>query len=379
MATHQSPDGYDVDIVEGDGDGVYDRGTAIVNLGRAMDDAVEIMTNLVHNGADMRGSWITKLRESAEEVYGELGEAADLYGDVGPHIQSYGVTLSSVIRHQTTTVPEANDRWTAYQNAIQQAQEERATAEEPPTSPFDAEDLPEYAAWKESGDDFDSQRANWRAAYDSAVRGVRSGNDAGIKDSWQDNLAGAFDVALKILAVAGVVLAVLGLIIGGPIVGLLAIAVAVVTLALTAFNFAYGYASGWDLAFAIIGVIPFGSFGDFAANGFKAGMKSWAGFSDGLGLVDDATRWAWSARLSNGPREFISEMRNLAPDGNMIRSTTQFLSGQTDEMWDLIGGAAYTGEQILYALGSVGTHYNNLYLLGYSGWTAGEGVVELIS
>ena len=87
----------------------------------------------------------------------------------------------------------------------------------------------------------------WEDAFDAAVDGIRGADDDWIKDSWKDNLDGFIDFALDVLAVAGLVLAVLVLVVGGPIVALLALTVGVLTLVGTLWQYSRGDASLLDV------------------------------------------------------------------------------------------------------------------------------------
>ena len=381
MAIHESPDGRPVEVVAGNGDAVSERGQQIINLGAAMSEAASLLTRLVDNGADMEGQAVDKLRELSGEVNVELGRAADLYEAVGPYVKAYGDELAAVKALMLTTVPDADSYWLAYQQKLSEWQSARM-APVPTPDPEDGDDSAQtahddavetkegekddaYRLWKNAADDFDDQYDRWESAFDDAVAGVRSSIANGIEDSWRDDLDGFVDFALDVLAIAGVVLAVLALVVGGPIVALLALAVGVLTLAGTLWQYSRGDAALWEVGLAVLAVIPFGAFGEFASGGFKAGMRAWGGISQGgLSLGDDAARWTLSFGSRN-PGQWISNMRSLAPEAGYVANSldnvmSTVMSGQDPFMWEVIGELGTTGEQISYAVGAVGTHYNNI-------------------
>ncbi len=387
MATHNSPDGHPVEVVGGNAADIQDRGQQVINLGAAMSEAEGVLTRLVEDGAYMQGDSVDKLREVSEEVYKELGRAADLYVKVGPYIKEYGDDLASVQSALTTIVNTAESAWTTYQQRLSDWHDAQYSPVSYPsgTSPSDdgsareqaeqdhadavsdAKDLKDeaYAQWKLAGDDFDDQYDLWWAAFDKAVRHIRSENSNGIEDDWKDNLDGFVDFALDVLAVAGVVLAVLALVVGGPLVALAAVLVGVLTLAGTLWQYSRGDASLLELGIAVLGVIPFGALGEFASGGFKAGMRAWGGFSaGGLSFGDDVARWGLSLR-SASPAQWVSNMRTLGPEaGFVVNSFDEVLSavmtGQDPFMWEVIGELGTTGQQLVYGVSAVGQQYANI-------------------
>lgn len=382
MAIHESPDGRPVEVVEGDGNAVSDRGQQIINLGAAMSDAASLLTRLVDNGADMEGKAVDKLRELSGEVNVELGRAAELYEAVGPYVKAYGDELAAVKALMTTTVSDADTYWLQYQQKLSEWQSAQMAPVPSPTDAEDGDDSAQtahddavdtaegekddaYRLWKDAADDFDDQYDRWERAFDDAVTGVRTSIANGIEDSWRDDLDGFVDFALDVLAIAGVVLAVLALVVGGPIIALIALTVGVLTLAGTLWQYSRGDAALWEVGLAVLAVIPFGAFGEFASGGFKAGMRAWTGFSaGGLSLGDDAARWTLSLG-SRSPGQWISNMRSLGPEAGYVTNSldnimSTVMSGQDPFMWEVIGELGTTGDQISYAVGAVGTHYNNI-------------------
>ena len=397
MAIHQSPKGRPVEVVEGDGEAVRERGQQIVNLGAAMSDAESLLTRLVNDGADMEGKAIDKLRELSGEVNAELGRAAELYEAVGPYVRDYGSELAAVKTLMNTSVSDAESYWLQYQQKLSEWQSasmapvdypedagddveastaaERAHENAVESAESDKDDA--YLLWKGAADDFDDQYDRWETAFDDAVAGVRSSTANAIEDSWRDNLDGFVDFALDVLAVAGVVLAVLAMVVGGPIVALLALTVGVLALAGTLWQYSRGDAELWEVGLAVLGVLPFGAFGEFASGGFGAGMRAWTGFSrGGLSFGDDVARWTLSLG-SRSPGQWVSNMRSLGPEAGFVVNSfdeviSTAVSGQDPFMWEVIGELGTTGQQITYAFSAVGTNLNNIATLAGSAQGAFE-------
>ena len=386
MATHNSPKGRPVEIVLGNAGDIEDRGQQIINLGTAMTDASGLLNRLVDNGADMEGSAVDTLREKAGDVNKALADAAGMYVGMGPYIRDYGSALASVKSSMASSVPEANSLWASYQAKLSDWEDARSLpTPEPAEDGSEPADPAEeaagdkdaaYALWKNAGDTYDEHYDRWEDAFDAAVDGIRTADDDWIKDSWKDNLDGFIDVALDVLAVAGLVLAVLVLVVGGPIVGLLALAVGVLTLVGTLWQYSRGDAGLLEVGLAVLGVIPFGAFGEFASGGFTSGMRAWAGFSrGGLSIGDDVARWGLAAG-SRSPAQWVGAMRGLGPEAGFVANSfpeilSTVMSGQDPLMWEVISQLGTTGEQAAYAAGMVGSHYNTIV-------TGVDGVVSLV-
>ena len=112
--------------------------------------------------------------------------------------------------------------------------------------------------WDAVAGQYDDAWDDWYDAFDLAARNIEEGVSGKIEDSWKDDLRGALDFLASALAVAGIILAVLAIVVGGPIIAALAAIVAVTTLvvALTR-KLAFDDGSWLDVAFGVLGVIPF--------------------------------------------------------------------------------------------------------------------------
>ncbi|WJM15442.1 hypothetical protein [Microbacterium arborescens] len=401
MATHESPRGRPVEDVVGNAGLISSRGTQVVNLGNAMADAAALLDRLVADGADMEGSAIDKLREAGEEVYRELGRAADLYVAVGPYIREYGTALGDVQGRMQSSVPAADQAWATLQLRREQAVEaENARVNQTNSTPSldpgesdaaqqradeDAADAlaarnAAYDLWEAAGEAFDSDYDAWESAFETAVSGIRSATQDGVQDSFWDNLDGLVSFVLDVLAIAGMVLAVLALVVGGPIVAMLALAVGVLSLVLTIYQATRGDAGPVEVGLAILGVFPFGALGEFASGGIGSGMRAWTGLSrGGLSVADDAARWSLS--LSSGLPDFVSNMRGLGGSGagflslggNSFEFMSDLVTGFDNDMWRVVGELGTMPQQAAYATDAAGTFVGSVANI----FSYGENIIDV--
>ena len=276
-----SPKGRMIVRVEGDPDVIKARGSEIESLGQMMTDSAKILKGLADGTDGLEGKAADKLREGVGDVHGTLAEAGELYTPTGPVVRAYGVALASDQPAINGHVGTCETLWETY-IGLPGSVQPRGTGglfEPDPDSPEaeqqadeDAAKLAAYEAWESEARAFDVDYDSWETAFETAANDVGDAIAGKIEDSFWDDLDGFVAGALKVLAVVGLVLAVVGLIIGGPIIAALAAIVAVATLALTIYQYARGDASKLDLALAIVGVIPFGSLGKLAQG--KSGVVS---------------------------------------------------------------------------------------------------------
>ncbi|MDD7963181.1 hypothetical protein [Microbacterium thalli] len=403
MATHESPRGRPVEVVVGSAGSIESRGNQVVNLGSAMRDAAGLLDRLVAEGADMEGAAIDKLREAGEEVHRELGRAADLYVAVGPFIRDYGSALGDVQTRMHSSVSSANDAWATLQLRRDEAAEAENTrvnqtnsapSADPAASDAAQQQADEAAAdalaarnaaydlWESAGNAFDADYDAWESAFETAVSGIRSATQDGVHDSFWDNLDGIVSFVLDVLAIAGMVLAVLALVVGGPIVAMLALAVGVLSLVLTIYQATRGDAGPVEVGLAILGVFPFGALGEFASGGVGAGMRAWTGLSrGGLSVADDAARWSLS--LSGGLPDFVSNMRSLGGSGagflslggNNLDFMSDVVTGFDNEMWRVVGELGTMPQQAAYASDAAGTFVGSVANI----FSYGENIIDAAS
>ncbi len=114
--------------------------------------------------------------------------------------------------------------------------------------------------------------------YEAALRGIDDATEGNVSDDWSDNIAGIVEVVLEVLAWAGVVLAIAALIIGGPFIALIAAIVGVIALLGTLFLWHKGRRGLGDVAWAVVGVLPFGKLGKLFQSGKRlTGLKEFLG------------------------------------------------------------------------------------------------------
>lgn len=295
-----SPRGRAIIEVEGDPETIKARGTEIEQLGTMMTDSATILQGLAAGTDGLKGKAAEKLREGVGDVHGTLKEAGELYTPTGPIVRAYGVALASDQPAINGHVTRCRTLWEAY-DAMPGMLEPRGTggwgqpeADSPEAeaqAQQDAAKLAAYEAWEAEARAFDVDYDSWESAFDAAASEIDSTLAGKIKDSFWDDLDGFVAGALKVLAVVGLVLAVAGLIIGGPILAALAAIVAIATLVLTIYQYRRDDASKLDLALAIVGVIPFGSMGKLAQG--KQGLFSFAGDMAGGAFKPSTYTAAW--------------------------------------------------------------------------------------
>ncbi|MDD7930583.1 hypothetical protein [Microbacterium thalli] len=382
MMMPSSPRGREIDYLDGNPGDVLARGSELTSLAEAMATSADLLDRLATDGSDMEGDAIDKLRELSEEVYSELRRAANLYQAVGPHISAYGSQLESSQPRIRDLVDELEELWAAYTQAQQSADQvagstpsyPRGEDADDPVLRQQAEDAYESdrasaaaAAANARGDwdaraaDFDAEYDTWYDAFSSAAAGIREDTSDAIEDTWDDNVRGFLETASAVLAVAGMVLAVLAIVVGGPIIALIGTIVAVAALVVTIAQMTYGDADGWDLAFAIIGVIPFGSIlGKFSG---AAG--------ESMTFAQDAARW--SGRGATNAGEYFAGlnafhgMSFVEGAGNFA---SQLLSGKTIDEWSRVPGTAIGAVDTLVST----AHAQYTVVSDVVGWASGSHV-----
>ncbi|WAC66713.1 hypothetical protein OVA14_02745 [Agrococcus sp. SL85] len=268
-----SPKGRGIVVVEGDPQTIIRRGEEIEALGRMMSDSATILEGLAEGTDGLQGKAAAKLREGVGDVHGTLAEAGQLYTPTGPVVRRYGVALSEDQSAIAGHVALCEGLWETFRS-LPGSVEPRGTGGwfEPEAGSEEAQQQADedeakrlaYEAWEDEARRFDADYDSWESAFEAAAADVGDAVAGKIEDSFWDDLDGFVAGALKVLQVVGLVLAVVGLVIGGPILAALGAIVAIATLVLTVYQFCRDDASGLDLALAIVGVIPFGSLGKLA-------------------------------------------------------------------------------------------------------------------
>lgn len=307
--------------IEGDADAIEAAGEAFRSVGRAMRGAARELGELSREES-YRAQSFDAIRDEAGQAERDLEQAAIRYvgsdGTTGTAkaLCDYAVSLRRVqflagpghVEH-IRRAHEANEE---RQSALAAAQrevngldsplqlseptaEERRTAGNALTS---AETLAGGADELLSGlwENFDSAIAEWETAYDDAVAGIESAIDlSDIDDSWWED---ALDVLITIATVVGIAAAIVAMVIASPLAALIATVAGIVILVATIVMAVGGRRKdGVDVAFAIVGVIPFGK-----ALGSGQGIRSAVGLtsraSQGTAaagraaIIDDLALWS---------------------------------------------------------------------------------------
>ena len=357
MPSHTPAGDKMIDKLVGDPDEVTARGQQIVDLGSDMAAAWSLISRLAADGTEMEGHSIDKLRELSEKVSSDLSEASELYAAVGPHIRTYGTNLATSQAVIDPLVTKLQELWEDYYELCRAADTAEGAVPHEPDADADADEHSAYdqasahadekrglaAAKKEDWDavagQYDEAWDDWYDAFDRAARNIKEGVSGKIEDSWKDDLRGALDFLASVLAVAGIILAVLAIVVGGPIIAALAAIVAVATLvvALTR-KLAFDDGSWVDVAFGVIGVVPF--IGP-AARTFR-GLGSASGWrSLGTAFGDDALRLSG---LGAGTLENWGSGLNALRGATFTEKAADFsaklFSGQSIDEWAHMGSTS---------------------------------------
>lgn len=290
-----SPRGRTIARVEGDPRDIQARGREIAELGQMMIDSATILQRLSDGTHGLRGLAVDALVEGVGDVHETMRLAGEMYTPTGPVVEAYGVALATDQPSIDGHVAECESLWSTYiwmpgtvephgVGGFLQPEEDSPEAQEQAAE--DAAKLAAYQAWEDEAARFDTDYDSWESAFEAAAASVGDVLDDSIEDSFLDDLDGFVAGALQVLQWVGIGLAIASILIGGPIVALLAGIVALATLALTVYQFTQGDADGWDLGLAIFGVIPFGSLSKVFT---KPGQAFFGGVFSSKGWFDAAS------------------------------------------------------------------------------------------
>lgn len=283
----QSPKGRDIETLYGDAEAIIARGKQIKTLGDRMISSADMLKKLKDGATGQKGLAVEKLQDKVGDCYEDLHKAGERYQPTGPVLIEYGTELASTQPLIKTDVSNCEELWATYQAKSGAADDadpgfrlpdltpptdEEKTARDKEDKAFaaaKAEAQQAYDAWKEEAERFDTHYDTWEEAFDKAADGVGDATHGNISDGFWDNVDGFVAGVMKVLSIAGIILGILAIIVGGPLIGALAAIVAVATLALTIYQKVRGDASWGDLALAVVGVIPIGKLGVFFKDGAK--------------------------------------------------------------------------------------------------------------
>lgn len=294
LRTHR---GHRVEVLEGDAQGIIDRGDEIEDLGEQMIGAADILREIGDGATEERGRSIERIRSEVGDAHEELRKAGERYKPTGTVMKTYGSKLADVQAAMRTIVTDATDakaKLDGKRQAAATAAETASGAADPdPADPTaverdrrlqqaatDAQDAVDSAEGDLDAQYalFDTQWDTWDEAYETALRGITDATEGNVSDDWTDNLAGVVEVVLEVLAWVGVALAIAAIIIGGPLIAVIAAIVGVIALIGTLFLYAKGRKGLGDVAWAVVGVLPFGKLGKLFQSGKRlTGIKEFLG------------------------------------------------------------------------------------------------------
>jgi hypothetical protein len=267
--------GHELRQLDGNAGDIWQRGDDWVKLGMVMEHTAGELT-AIGDSSVHKSKGTEKLGEMARESADDLKQAAVRYKDTGTVLRTYAnalETAQSWLRRKMDDV-EAAER--AYQSALDAKSEavsalnalngaapqgddaaDRTAAENDVNSAsgtLTGAKEERDALWTE----FDQVFETWSDAYDDAVGGIQKAMDsAGNNDGFWEFV----DSALKVITIVLIVLSVIALIIGAPLTGLLGLVILGLTLlsvGLTLLQFAFGKATLSDVAWSLVGLLPFG-------------------------------------------------------------------------------------------------------------------------
>lgn len=295
----RSPGGHEIRRIQGTAAEIESRGREMAALGAEMRESAALLRSIV-DGARGKGYSIDDLKDDVGDLHVDLGRAGERYEPSGRVLERYGSTLGEVQPTVDGIVDECTELWARYEaardahaGAIEGSAPVDATPEEAAARDEQLEGLRSdrdraYAAWAEEARRYDAPYETWDAAYDAALRGLEDANDRGVTDSFWDDALPVIEAISTVLAVAGVILAVLAIVVGGPLIALLGAIVGLAALATTIWKAARGRGGTTDVVMAVIGIVPFGrlaKLGQFG-EGWSGAGRFLGGFgSDLVGLT----------------------------------------------------------------------------------------------
>ncbi len=359
-----SPRGRAIEKLDGDGVAVRDRGAQMESLGLQMRESASILAKIA-DGAEGKGYSMEKVRDQVGDLHGDLAKAGERYEPSGRVLREYGEAVVSVKTTIDTIVDECVTLWGAYETAKGQVTDlgsvvppanetpEQKTAREQGVTDAQGDAATKYQLWEDEASTYDAPYDTWDSAYETAYNGLRNANDDGVEDSFWDDALPWVEGALTVLAVAGMVLAVLAIVIGGPIIALIAVIAGLVVLGLTIWKVAAGRGGAGDIGWAVVGIIPFGRLGQ-------------------LGRLKDVFKGSQTFRAFAGSfsKNFLSDMVGLAQVRQIraIRNMPGLVRGQIPlavNRWGNASGMTPTRQQ----LARFADDWSNMRYMSPGAWT----------
>lgn len=324
MYMPDSPAGHEIVRIDGVASAVLERARSIVALGEQM-EAAALTLSAIAEGQVGAGDSLQALKDQAEEVHADLAKAGVRYSDSGEVLVRYGHALAEAQRVLDPIVQQCIDQWEIVQSRASAADSaDREVSDGDTTAADTAVDRLGAAEgeWETIAARYDAPFETWETAYEAAVSGLQDVNENGVSDGFWDDVLPAVELLVTILEWVGLALVIAALVIGGPILAVLAAVVAVLALVGTLLLYYKGRKEGIDVALAVIGVLPFGKLGqlggavsDAAAAGARfprltgalnvaRGADDIAGARAIFTSLDGMAARAWAQNAPNALRPF---------------------------------------------------------------------------
>lgn len=272
-----SPQNNPLVVLEGSHTDIHGRGEQLVTLGLQMARTARSLKK-ISEGDTQISEAVDTLRESAEGVHADLDKAGTRYEDTGRVLRTYAAALETAQLQLTPLVEQIETKALAAQTALAEQQEAQRTSNDLDTTwlweteATDKELTAAATALSEAGtaarsaqDDldalwetYDTHFSTWSDAYDAAVAGIGDAiTAADNNDNWFDDALDFFIEAIGYIAMALVIAA---LFVAAPLAAIFLIAAAIITVVslIAHIYLAFkGRATLTDIAFDVIGLIPF--------------------------------------------------------------------------------------------------------------------------
>ncbi|WP_214468381.1 hypothetical protein [Microbacterium flavescens] len=274
----RSPEGgHELRQLEGEAEDIWTRGDAWVKLGNVMEQTAAELT-AIGDSSIHKSKGTEKLAEMASESADDLESAGVRYRETGKALRTYANALEVAqtwLRRNLDAVEQAELTYQSALDAKADALDAKSSLESTLPWEDDPTEAEKNAAAREVSTattalttattnrntlwtEFDQVFTTWSDAYDDAVDDIQQAMDtAGNNDGFWEFI----DSALDVIGVVLIVLSVIALIIGAPLTGLLGLVILGLTLlvvGLTLLQFAFGKATLSDVAWSLVGLLPFG-------------------------------------------------------------------------------------------------------------------------
>lgn len=274
--------------ISGNAAAIEERGREIESLGQQMNEAAKLLDD-IDMGAETRGKSLDAIKDVVGDAADDLRTAGTRYEPSGKVLWQYGAALETAQTRITNLMPDLETAWSAYTTEYANWEADEQLPDPEPGESTSARTTwsdveRERDTWETHATTYEGIYETWWSAYEDARKGIEDANDEGVEDNWVDDHLEALELALDILSYAGIALALVACILGGPFILLAALA-GLAALALTVIKVTGGHGNGWDIAMAAVGVFPFGkAAGLFKGAGKLAALRGMGGDIIGAGF-----------------------------------------------------------------------------------------------